>query len=57
MVAGGLREMIEAFNTEMRFLFGQSYQSTILLMLNEDFYAIADRRLNTSLICRVVKFV
>ena|SRR5215475_1988788 len=57
MVTGGLREMIEAFNTEMRFLVGQSEQSTILLMLNEGFYAIADRRLNTSLKWRGVKFV
>src|SRR5215831_12506483 len=29
----------------------------LLLMLNEGFYAIADRRLNTSLTCRGVKFV
>ena len=57
MVAGYLQEMFEAFNKEMRFLVGHSDQSTILLMLNEGFYAIADRRLNTSLICRGVKFV
>ena len=48
---------IEAFNTEMRFFVGQCNQSAILLILNQGFYAIADRRLNTSLICRGIKFV
>ena len=56
-VAWHRREMIEAFNAEMRFFVGQIDPSTILLMLNEDFYALADRRLKTSLIGGEVKFV